>query len=62
MKRKTKSKPFYEKLKVLNAKGVFKPETPKLMMKLNVVLKNCLIYLQKLAKVASVHHRWAQVR
>ena len=54
MKRKTKSKPLYEKLKFLNVEGIFRLEIAKFIMKLNT---NKLpdILTKKFAKVASVH-------
>ena len=54
MKRKTKLKPLYEKLKFLNVEGIFKLEIAKFIIKLNT---NKLpdILTKKFAKVASVH-------
>ena len=54
LKRKTKLKPLYEKLKFLNVEGIFRLEITKFMMKLNT---NKLpdILTKKFAKVASVH-------
>ena len=54
MKRKTKLKPLYEKLKFRNVEGIFRLEIAKLMMKLNTnELPDALT--KKFAKVASVH-------
>ena len=54
MKRKTKLKPLYEKLKFLNVEGIFRLKIAKFMMKHNT---NKLpdILTEKFAKVASVH-------
>ena len=54
MKRKTKLKPLYKKLKFLNVEGLFRLEIAKFIMKLNT---NKLpdILTKKIAKVASVH-------
>ena len=54
MKRKTKLKPLYKKLKFLNVEGIFRLEIVKYTMKPN---SNKLpdILTKKFAKVASVH-------
>ena len=47
MKRKTKLKPLYEKLKFLNVEDIFRLEIAKFMMKLNTNKLPDIQYLQK---------------